>query len=180
MDKIEKCNPNTKIHKHISVSLDKIQREAGRFIGFILPSGYQLTNRFDVLSCIYQSKVYDQSHYTFGGTHCNHKEENTGCCLGHKTEISGAPRDFKITAIKNDELDSFEQIAHGDTHMYPRVAELADAQEGDFITLMNTDGKKAIKLVITCSCKVFQGVPCVGVWHVLQRTKPNGKVQYSV
>lgn len=72
MDKISLCNPEARILKHMNISLDKIDREAGRFIGMYLPNGYQLETHQDVFGFVFHNK--DKKFLTFGASHCNCRE----------------------------------------------------------------------------------------------------------
>lgn len=176
MDKIQLCDPDARILKHMNVNVKRIEREIGRFIGLILPNGRVLQNYFDVYEF---TQTYGKEHITFGSSHCTRKEEKTGNCLGHANYETNAPNDIKIKALRNDEIDLFDKIEHGRIHYYPRTRELANANEGDYITLTSANGEKSIKLVITCAVYYTpEDICCVGVWPVMQRTKASGKTQY--
>ena len=53
MDKISLCNPEARILKHMNISMEKIEREAGRFVGMYLPNGYQLKDHQDVFGFVF-------------------------------------------------------------------------------------------------------------------------------
>ena len=58
MDKISLCNPEARILKHMNISLEKIEREAGRFVGMYLPNGYRLENHHDVFGFVFHKYYY--------------------------------------------------------------------------------------------------------------------------
>lgn len=184
MDKIEKCNPNAQITKHMNISVGKIEREAGRFVGMFLPNGFMFENHFDVLGFVLNRKTNQIYHITFGSQFCNNKENVTGCCKGHLPGSVGAPRDFKITASSADNFKSIKNTRFGKLYV---TEELEEAHCGDYITLENPETAEKIKVVIT-SARIFRfsGESIekvehyVGVTLVMQRTKPNGKIQYFI
>ena len=83
MDKISICNPNAVILKHLNISVGKIEREAGRYVGMYLSNGFKFENHFDVFGFVLDCKKKNIQHITFGKQHCNNKENVTGCCKGH-------------------------------------------------------------------------------------------------
>ena len=104
MDKISICNPNAVILKHLNISVGKIEREAGRYVGMYLSNGFKFENHFDVFGFVLDCKKKNIQHITFGKQHCNNKENVTGCCKGHNPGSAGAPIDFKVTASSADEF----------------------------------------------------------------------------
>lgn len=184
MDKITICNPNAVILKHLNISVGKIEREAGRFVGMYLPNGFRLENHFDVIDCVMDCKKKSIMHWTIGSMHCTNKEAVTGCCKGHQADDTSAPRDFKIVTYENDNFMSIKDTHFGRLLM---TEELKGARCGDYITLENYYPQETIKLVITSTrISKFSSerkdniINYVGVALVMQREKPNGKVQYFI
>lgn len=170
MDIINFCNPETRILKHMNISLDRIEREAGRFIGMYLPNGYRLENHYDVFAFVNFNK--DKKFLTFGSTYCNNRENVTGCCKGHLSNDTHAPADYAVAASSAEE---FNEIKH--THF--GKLRLPSAREGDYVTLENPETKEKIKCVVTfrhsCTSDCTSGVALV-----MQREKPNGRIQYFI
>ena len=184
MDKISICNPNAVILKHLNISVGKIEREAGRYVGMYLSNGFKFENHFDVFGFVLDCKKKNIQHITFGKQHCNNKENVTGCCKGHNPGSAGAPIDFKVTASSADEFKSIKNTHFG---KLLSTNETKDARCGDYITLENPDTKEKIKLVVTSTyISKFSSerkdniTNYVGVALVMQREKPNVKVQYFI
>ena len=186
MDKITLCNPDARILKHMNISIGKIEREAGRFVGMYLPNGYKFENHFDVINF---ACTCANEHITFGSGYCNNRENITGCCKGHLLGEFSAPCDFKIVVSKDSEIDYLKEIENTRFGLIPLASfpEIEKAKEGDYITLENAEKTKGLKLVITCYRKyIFSGKMdeivnrYVGVALVMQREKPNGKIQYFI
>lgn len=181
MDKISLCDPNAKILKHMNVSFGKIEREAGRFVGMYLANGFRLETHFDVFN---YTQTQENEYINFGRAYCNNIENVTGCCKGHQPSDFCAPRDFKITAPTADDFKSIKNTRFGKLLV---TEELASARGGDYITLKNPETAEKIKLVIT-STNIFgfagkfreNASRYVGVALVMQREKPNGKIQYFI
>lgn len=170
MDKISLCNPEARILKHMNISMEKIEREAGRFVGMYLPNGYQLENHYDVFDFVFRNK--DTKFLTFGSKYCNNHENVTSCCKGHQLEDMYAPKDHAVVAGSAKE---FNEIKH--THF--GKLKLPSAREGDYITLENPETKEKIKCVVTF--RHLSVSDCTsGVALVMQREKPNGKIQYFI
>lgn len=176
MDKITLANPDARILKHMNISIGKIEREAGRFVGMYLPNGYKFENHFDVFEFVFNSKRINKTHISFGKK-CS-KKNNTGCCQGHNEDDFSAPRDYSITSSTAEEFLAIKNNRFG---LIPRNNNLL-AGEGDYITLKNPESGERIKCVVTCShTGVLQDNATVwnaAVALVMQREKPNGKIQY--
>ena len=170
MDKISLCNPEARILKHMNISLEKIEREAGRFVGMYLPNGYQLKDHQDVFGFVFHNK--DKKFLTFGAAHCNCRENVTGCCKGHQLDDMCAPKDHAVVASS---VKEFNEIKH--THF--GKLNLPSAHEGDYVTLENPETKEKIKCAVTF--RQLSISDCTsGVALVMQREKPNGKIQYFI
>lgn len=173
MDIINFCNAETRILKHMNISLDRIEREAGRFIGMYLPNGYRLENHYDVFEFVNRNK--DRKFLTFGAWHCNNREEATGCCKGHQLNDMYAPQDHSIVAESSEQFAEIKNTHFGNL----KLVCAGHLREGDYITLEHPETGEKIKCVIT-----FRH-PCIsdgtaGVALVMQREKPNGKIQYFI
>ena len=170
MDKISLCDPEARILKHMNISMEKIEREAGRFIGMYLPNGYQVENHYDVFGFVFHNK--DTKFLTFGSKYCNNRENVTGCCKGHLPDDVHAPADHAVVASSAEEFNAIKHTRFG-------KLKLPSAQEGDYITLENPETKEKIKCVVTF--RNFYTSDCTsGVALVMQREKPNGKIQYFI
>lgn len=170
MDKINLCNPEARILKHMNISLEKIEREAGRFVGMYLPNGYRIENHHDVFGFVFRNR--NTKFLTFGATHCNCRENVTGCCKGHQLEDTCAPKDHAVVASSAKE---FKEIKY--THF--GKLKLLDAREGDYVTLENPETNEKLKCVVTFKHQYYPDC-LAGVALVMQREKPNGKIQYFI
>lgn len=180
-DSINLCNPDARILKHMNISINKLKREAGRFLGMYLPNGFQIENHFDLINFTEAQKT---EYINFGMSRCINKENVTGCCKGHQPDDISAPADFKISAPTADEFKSIKSTHFGKLFI---TKELEEAHCGDYITLENPETAEKIKVVITTkrifgfSGKFNANISCyIGVALVMQREKPNGKIQYFI
>ena len=170
MDKISLCNPEARILKHMNISLDKIEREAGRFVGMYLPNGYQLENHHDVFGFVFHNK--DKKFLTFGAAYCNCRENVTGCCKGHQLEDVYAPEDYAVVASNAEEFNAIKHTHFG-------KLKFPCARQGDYITLENPETHEKLKCVVTFRHSWMSDCTS-GVALVMQREKPNGKIQYFI
>lgn len=173
MDIINFCNPEIRILKHMNISLDRIEREAGRFIGMYLPNGYRLETHYDVFGFVNLNK--DKKFLTFGAAHCNNREEATGCCKGHQPSDIHAPRDYSVVAESSEQFWEIKNTHFG--KLEPVCAK--HLREGDYITLEHPETKEKIKCVVTFRHSYTSDCTS-GVALVMQREKPNGKIQYFI
>lgn len=182
MDKIELCNPNARILRHMNLNTDRVKRNISSYIGLTVQGGTRLNSFFDVMSYIDMCERTGKKINCFGHQHCSNLDCKTGACLGHTVDDTNAPKDFAIT-YNSDDFGGygdgiFHDIMSGRVTCYPKVKELNGAKVGDFITLRH--GDVSVKLVITSTLYSCGGVTGYGIWLVLQRTKANGKIQYFI